>query len=82
MLSVIGGKITTYRKLAEDALKQLKALAGGGPFNVVRYTRDESLFDRLAVRAVTPVDVSGQVMQSLLAGPRAYYLYGGTAPVR
>ena len=25
MLSVIGGKITTYRKLAEDALKQLKA---------------------------------------------------------
>ena len=30
LLNIFGGKITTYRKLAENALKKLKPLVGGG----------------------------------------------------
>ena len=69
----------------EDALDDLKALAGGGPFNVVRYAQQEHFLDRLAVQ------ISGgkrggaaveRVLDSLISGPRAYYLYGAVEAAR
>ncbi|WP_375255739.1 glycerol-3-phosphate dehydrogenase [Yoonia sp.] len=39
LLNIFGGKITTYRKLAENALKKLIPLVGGG----VPWTRDAAL---------------------------------------
>mgnify|MGYP001430418908 CR=1 FL=1 len=65
-----------YRK---NAMDDLKAISGGGPFNVVRYAQEETLLEQLSVRASSSFGLGDQLMEGLLSGPRAYYLYGSAA---
>ena len=69
----------------DDALTDLKKVAGGGPFNVVRYVQEQHFLDRLAVHVTGRRGHSGvtdRVLDSLMSGPRAYYLYGSIDAVR
>jgi protease IV len=65
-----------------DAMEDLKALAGGGPFNVVRYAQEETFLDQISANVSSKQGLGEQLLTGITAGPRAYYLYGGAAAVR
>ncbi len=59
----------------EDALDRLRSLAQGGPFRVVRYRREPTLFEVLRAAQGPPAMPGAALLERLGDGPRAMYLY-------
>jgi protease-4 len=65
----------------EDALAELVNLAGGGPFNIVKYSVRPSLLESISARA-SAGSLEYGALRTLLAAPRPLYLYSplGVSP--
>ena len=59
-----------------DALAYLKSKSGSGPFNIVRYRQQPSLWNIVGTQLGQARAVPN-VASTLNKIPRAYYLYGG-----
>ena len=58
----------------EEALAELTNLAGGGPFNIVKYSVRPSLLESISAHARRG-SIEQTAVQSLLTAPRPLYLY-------
>ena len=58
----------------EEAMAELTTLAGGGPFNIVRYSVRPSFIESLGGAVRTP-RIEERIFQGALAAPRPFYLY-------